>query len=75
MNLTLLYIHHYHYLYNILQDYIFYYYYNKKKFLGKVFEIKAFEKLKNKYSEARFYRTRIDLDENICVFDETFDDN
>jgi ATP-dependent DNA ligase len=46
-----------------------YYYNNKSKFLGKVFEIKAFEKLKNKYQEARFHKIRNDLKEDICLFD------
>jgi hypothetical protein len=46
-----------------------YCYHNKQKFLSKIFEIKAFEKLKNKYSEARFYCMRNDLSDNVCIFD------
>jgi ATP-dependent DNA ligase len=49
-------------------DDMIYFYDNKQEMLGKVFEIKAFEKLKDKYGEARFYKIRLDLKDNICIF-------
>jgi len=50
-------------------DDMVYYYNNKEKFLGKIFEIKAFERLVNKYQEARFHKMRPDLTEEVCIFD------
>jgi hypothetical protein len=48
-----------------------YFFKHKNELFGKIFEIKAFEKLNQKYQEARFHRIRNDLvDDKICIFTE-----
>lgn len=40
---------------------------NKEKYINKVIEIKALKRTINKFSEARFYKLREDLDPSICI--------